>query len=206
MITNSFLATLLLFSSYLAGFNGEITRQHALYASIGYKKVKEKQRPAFHLENDYPMNLVIQEPAQWDLDVEGFSPAYFDKVRKAIAVNTVEQPTDQWSAATSVFALPSGTYNIRFISLLESDGECSYRLKIGGKKVMDFQNPRIYGKEIEEYVPHQEVADGIVIEKGTEVRVEFLPHSNGLVPEGEGFGFARARWKSNIEFVPTEEE
>lgn len=146
------------------------------------------------------------EPEKWDLAVEGFSPAYFDKVREAIAVNTLEQPTDQWAAATSSFEHPSGVYTIRFTSLLESDGECFYTLIIGSSKVLAFQNPSIYGKDIEEYAPHVTEVKDIAIEKGSLIQVEFLPHSNGLVPEGDGFGFARARWKSHIEFIPRKKE
>jgi hypothetical protein len=144
----------------------------------------------------------LSDVEKWDLAVEGFSPAYYDKVREAIAINTVEQPTDQWAAATRSFEQPSGVYTIRFTSLLESDGECSYILYVGEKEVMDFQNPRIYGEDIEEYAPHEEVVTDVPLEKGSLIRVEFLPHSNGLVPEGDGFGFARARWKGTIDFIP----
>ncbi|MEX0884784.1 MAG: hypothetical protein WDZ72_15055 [Cyclobacteriaceae bacterium] len=148
----------------------------------------------------------LSDPEKWDLVVEGFSPAYYDKDRDAMAINTIEQPTDQWAAATTSFEHPTGVYTIRFTSLLESDGECSYVLKIGSEKVLDFQNPRIYGKDSAEYAPHVEEVKNITIEKGGLIQVKFLPHSNGLVPEGDGFGFARARWKSNIEFIPQQEE
>ncbi len=161
---------------------------------IDYLALLPKNKPTFE--------KIHQVPEKWNLTVKGFSTAYFDNVREAIAVNTVEQPTDKWAAATTLFENSSGVYTIRFTSLLESDGECSYILKIGSNKVMDFQNPRIYGKEIEEYAPHVEEVENISIEKDDLIRVEFLPHSNGLVPEGDGFGFARARWKSNIEFIP----
>jgi hypothetical protein len=70
---------------------------------------------------------------------------------------------------------------------------------------MEFQNPRIYGKGIAEYAPHEVRVAAVVIEKGSLIQVEFLPHSNGLVPEGEGFGFARARWKSTIDFIPEQQ-
>jgi hypothetical protein len=157
-------------------------------------------------EGLYYLSKFLRDPEKWDLAVEGFSPAYYDKVREAIAVNTVEQPTDQWAAATTLFEQPSGVYNIRFTSLLESDGECTFILKIGGKKVLDFQNPKIYGEAIEEYAPYEKEVNNVSVEHGSMIRVEFLPHSNGLVPEGDGFGFARARWKSNIEFIPLKEE
>jgi hypothetical protein len=152
-------------------------------------------------ENTFAYTAKTLDPEHWNLQVEGFSPAYYDKIRDAIAINTVLQPTDQWAAASSFFELPTGIYNIRFTSLLESDGECTYIMRIGDNKVMEFQNPRIHGKDIEEYSPHEEVVENVTIEKGSRIQVEFLPHSNGLVPEGDGYGFARARWKSNIEFI-----
>lgn len=145
------------------------------------------------------------EPDHWNLQVEGFSPAYYDKVRDAIAINTVAQPTDRWGAASSSFKLPSGRYTIRFTSLLESDGECTYIVKIRGNKVLEFQNPRIYGKDIEEYASHVKVIENVDIDKGSRIQVEFLPHSNGLVPEGDGYGYARARWKSDLEFILEDE-
>jgi hypothetical protein len=172
------------------------------YPSIQDQISKHKEGSAGHSENVTTSENRLPEPEKWNLKINGFSPAYYDKVRDAIAINTVEQPTDQWAAATTSFELPTGIYTIRFTSLLESDGECSYILKIGSKKVMDFQNPSIYGKDIEEYAPHVEEVKGVAIEKGMFIQVEFLPHSNGLVPEGDGFGFARARWRSNIEFIP----
>jgi|GEM_PF-2812295 len=181
-------------------------------ASDGIKKDylhKEENRQTVivsYEKGNFPASSqVSQHPDKWNIALESFSPAYYDKVRGAIAINTVLQPTDKWAAATTSFEHPSGIYTIRFISLLESDGECSYVIRIGGKKVMDFQNPRIYGKDIEEYSPHAEEVKNIAIEKGSRILVEFLPHSNGLVPEGDGFGYARARWKSNIEFIPEKE-
>ncbi|WP_375586265.1 hypothetical protein [Cyclobacterium xiamenense] len=144
----------------------------------------------------------LHQPENWDIALEGFSPAYYDKVRGAIAINTVEQPTDQWAAASTLFGEETGMYTIRFTSLLESDGESTYMLRIDGKKVMEFQNPRIHGKGMSEYAPHEVRVADVPIETGSLIQVEFLPHSNGLVPEGEGFGFARARWKSIIDFIP----
>ncbi|MDF9798846.1 hypothetical protein OKW21_004109 [Catalinimonas alkaloidigena] len=130
-------------------------------------------------ESTFSLSAKLPEPDHWNLQVEGFSPAYYDKVREAIAINTVDQPTDQWGAASSLFELPTGSYTIRFTSLLESDGECTYIMRMGGNKVMEFQNPRIHGKGIEEYSPHEEVVENVSIEKGSRIQVEFLPHSNG---------------------------
>lgn len=177
-----------------------------LHQTFKKKKVGHKDDLAFHPENVLTLAFIQPEPDNWNLNVKGFSPAYYDKVREAIGINTVEQPTDQWAAATTSFEHPSGVYTIRFTSLLESDGECSYILRIGGKNVLGFQNPSIYGEDIEEYAPHEEEVKHVTIEAGSLIQVEFLPHSNGLVPEGDGFGFARARWKSTVEFIPEMED
>lgn len=159
---------------------------------------KEKEvAPVVHTVTIFGKGL----PLNWNLNVEGFSPAYYDKDRNAIAINTVEHPTDEWAAATKIFEKETGIYTIKFTSLLETDGESSYIVKIDGQKVMEFTNPRIYGKGIPEYEPHEVSVKDISIKNGSVIQVEFLPHSNNMVEEGEGFAFARARWKNDLEFV-----
>lgn len=142
-----------------------------------------------------------QGPETWNLKIEGFSEAYFDRTRGAIAVNTIEQPTDKWAAASTVFKKPSGKYTLWFTSLMESDGESSYVVRIDNKQVINFQNPRIHGTDIPEYAPHMVEIKNISIEQGSTIQVEFHPHSNDLVPEGNAYGFARARWNPTIEFI-----
>ncbi|NHE56174.1 hypothetical protein [Cyclobacterium plantarum] len=201
-IIYSIIANVCLFSGITDNFHSALGKQTDSQEAFDAALVAQLHGWHSGLEYECQRSLPLQEPAAWDLSVEGFSPAYYDKARNAIAVNTVEQPTDQWAAATTTFKQPSGVYSIHFTSLLESDGECFYVLKIGGKKVMNFQNPSIYGKDIEEYAPHVVEVKNITIEKGSLIQVEFLPHSNGKVPEGDGFGFARGRWKSQIGFIP----
>ena len=130
----------------------------------------------------------------WELKIEGFSPAYYDIDRNAIAINTVNEPTDKWAAATRKFHGKDGIYNITFNSLLETDGECSYKVFVGSNEVLSLQNPRIHGTDTKEYSIHSVIVENILINRGDTIRVEFLPNSNGLVPEKDAFGFARARW------------
>lgn len=137
--------------------------------------------------------------AFWDIKVDGYSPAYYDADRDAIAINTVKEATDKPAAATHSFHSKDGIYNITFNSLLETDGECSYKVFIGDTKVLSFTNPRIHGTDIKEYAIHKEKVENVQINRGDVIKVEFLPNSNGLVPEGDAFGFARARW-TNMEF------
>lgn len=168
-----------------------------------HNKMPRLQDAVFLDPQNYPnFTGVNQETEKWNLTVDGFSDAYFDRARGAIAVNTIEQPTDRWAAASTLFKQPSGRYTLRFTSLLESDGESYYKVFIDDKLVLEFQNPIIYGKDIAEYAPHVVEVMDVVMVRGGKIQVEFLPHSNGLVPEGDGFGYARARWSNNIEFIP----
>jgi hypothetical protein len=137
----------------------------------------------------------------WNLKVKGFSPAYFDQQRNAIAINTLEHDPEKWAAATKKFDQKTGVYTLKFTSLQETDGESVYVLKINGKKVLEFTNPRIFGKNVDEYFPHTVTVNDVKIRKGSLIQVEFLADSNGLVEEGDGFAFARARWAINPEFI-----
>jgi hypothetical protein len=87
-----------------------------------------------------------------------------------------------------------------FTSLQETDGECSYKLFIDEVEILSFQNPRIYGTATEEYAPYVIEVKHATIKQGAQIRVEFLSNSNGLVPEGDAFGYARARWR-DIKFI-----
>lgn len=133
--------------------------------------------------------------SRWKYDIDGFIPAYYDKDRKAFAINTVKQPADQWAAAEHTFHRKNGLYTITFTSLLESDGECDYKLLVDGKEYMACKNPRIHGTSTKEYAPHVVTVESVPINRGSVVQVQFRSHSNALVPEGDGFGYARARWR-----------
>lgn len=169
---------------------------YSLHNSLGLQEAE------FLQAQNYPIFADLrQESETWNLKIEGFSEAYIDRARGAIAVNTIEQPTDKWAAASTVFKKHSGKYTLRFTSLMESDGESSYVVWIDNKQVINFQNPRIHGTDIPEYAPHMVEVKNISIEQGSTIQVEFHPHSNDLVPEGNAYGFARARWNPTIEFI-----
>jgi len=134
----------------------------------------------------------------WNLSVEGYSEAYFDQYREAYAVNTVTQPTDQWGAAEAVFRGEDGVYSMVFTSRLETDGEPTYKVLVNSREVLVFTNPRTFNLDIPEYEPYVLIVKNISLQKSDHIRVKFLPHSNGLVPEDDAFGYARARWKNIV--------
>ena len=133
---------------------------------------------------------------KWNTKLDGYVSAYYDLGNRAMAINTVQQPTDKWAAATWEFGRKSGKYELTLVTLLESDGECFYNVFVNDKKVMSFQNPRIHGTDTPEYEPHRETVKDVTIDKGDIIKVEFMSNSNGLVPEGNAFGYARARWQN----------
>jgi hypothetical protein len=146
-----------------------------------------------------PSSVKKVEPINgWNTEVNGFVGCYFDKGRNAFAINTTEVPTDKWSAVNKRFDGENGSYTITFTSLCETDGECSYRLLVDGKVVISVTNPRIFGTDAKEYAPHKTTVKDIRLMKGSIIQVEFLSHSNGLIPEGNAFAYARGRWQEPI--------
>lgn len=142
---------------------------------------------------EFPCHSTSRE--MWNLSVDGFSPAYFDNARQAYAVNTVTQPTDKWAAAEMTFEWEDGVYHMVFTALQELDGECSYKVYVNNRVVLDFKNPLIFGSDFPDYTPYKLTVWDVEIKKGDLLRVEFFPHCNSLIPEGDGFAFARARWQ-----------
>jgi hypothetical protein len=136
----------------------------------------------------------------WNTEVKGFVNCYFDKPNKAFAINTTEVPTDKWSAVNKKFEGESGMYTITFTSLLETDGECMYKVVVDGKTVLEVANPRIFGTDKREYSPHKVSVNNVELKKESLLQVEFISNSNNLVKEGSGFGYARARWQ-DLEIV-----
>jgi hypothetical protein len=132
---------------------------------------------------------------KWNLSIPGFVAGYFDQGNKAFAINTISQPADKWAAARQVFEGKKAIYTIKFTSLLETDGECSYKVLVNGVEILSFKNPRIHGTDTKEYAPHSVSVDNVSLKNGDIIEVQYLSHSNGLVPENNAFGYARARWR-----------
>lgn len=152
------------------------------------------------VEGNISMNLQEYEFfSKWDINVEGdYSVPYYQGNINALAINTVRQPTDKWCAAKQIFSGEEGVYDMSFISLLENDGECYYKVIVDGIEVMNFRNPRIFGTDIKEYTPYTITVEGVSLKNNSEIMVLFKPDSNNLVPEKDAFAFARARWRDLI--------
>ena len=132
----------------------------------------------------------------WDLSKpEGYkAQAILEVPRKAFQINTIKQPHNEWATAKTTYDGESGTFNVIFTSLQETDGECFYKVLIAGKTILEYQNPRILNTTTKEYSPYVVGIKGITITKGAAIQIDFKSNSNGLVPEKDDFGWARARW------------
>jgi hypothetical protein len=129
-------------------------------------------------------------------ELAGFAPYYKDDNRKALAIDASKYK-DQFAAASTTFNGTAGVYDVTIITLAETDGESTYRLKVDGTEVGTFQNPP--SRPNYDQVTH--TWKGVRLAPGTKLQVESNTHSNGKVPEGDAFGYARGRW-TNLKVEP----
>lgn len=151
-------------------------------------------------------HLSICQDLTWKADsfeknkIEGFAESYFHKEKQALAVNPIKFP-----AGTAVvereFNGEDGNYKIRLTSLLETDGESFYAIFVNDIQIKEFQNPET---EID-YLPNYFYFNDVKIKKGDKIKITFKNHSNGKIPEGNGFAFARARW-TELVFYKSEKQ
>lgn len=137
-----------------------------------------------------PMTLKAMRDFEFVIG-DGFVQGYKDEERQAFAINAA-QHQNKYAAAESTFKGKSGTYDLVLNALTETDGESSYRVFVGGKKVGEATNPET-SKDYK-VAPHR--FGGIAVKTGDTIRVEFNSASNGKIPEGDGFAFSRGRWRS----------
>ncbi|TWT50633.1 hypothetical protein Pla22_33760 [Rubripirellula amarantea] len=132
-----------------------------------------------------------------EITVDGFAPAYRDPARKALAIDASKHQ-GVYAAATTRFPGDSGVYDVTLEALTELDGESTYRLVVDGNTVGTSQNPATE----KDYQPHQHHFRSVELKKGSTIQIEFNSQSNGKVPEGDAFAFARGRWR-HLSFEPT---
>ncbi|MEL6894861.1 MAG: DUF5060 domain-containing protein, partial [Planctomycetota bacterium] len=120
---------------------------------------------------------------------EDFKGAYKDSARKAWAINA-QRFRDQYAAAETSFPGSPGTYDVVLTTLTETDGESSYRFKVGGKLIGTVKNDAT----AKDYKPQNHRFKNVTLNIDDVLRIEFNSASNGKIPEGDGFAYARGRW------------
>ncbi|MEM6803455.1 MAG: hypothetical protein AAF696_18755 [Bacteroidota bacterium] len=129
-----------------------------------------------------------------DFEIEkigNFVAPYKDKGRNAIAINAGLHK-NKYAAVKKVFEGASGNYNITLTTLTEEDGESTYHIKVNGKELGVFQNPETSA----DMKAYSHTVEKVFLERGDLIQIESNTHSNGKIPEGEAFAFARGRWRS----------
>ena len=154
--------------------------------SVAFKDVTEIREPAQAPASPYILVATRDfEPVQGS----GFVPFYKDGGRNALAINAGSHK-DKFAAARTKFAGWPGTYNIKLVTLTETDGESTYRLVVDGKQVGKYKNPATEG----DYKPAGHTFEGVKLKKGDVIQVEFNTASNEKIPEGDAFAYSRGRW------------
>lgn len=123
------------------------------------------------------------------LNIPGFAPPYKDENRKAMAIDA-SQYQNSFAASKVELTAPAGFYDITLTSLTEIDGESTYRLMIDGEYIGESRNPMAN----KDYQVHTHTFKNVQLNDYSDIQVEFNAHSNGKIPEGSAFAFARGRW------------
>ncbi|MEM0915525.1 MAG: hypothetical protein AAGB29_09580 [Planctomycetota bacterium] len=138
-------------------------------------------------------------------DIEaGDAPYYVDKWRKALAINAGNANLrDKWAKATTAFDGTAGDYDVTLTTITEFDGECIYRVYVNDELVAEVQNPRV-DKDLD-MKPHAHALPKITLAPDDTIAVASICHSNDLIPEGDGYAWARGRW-TTLELTPAAAE
>lgn len=127
------------------------------------------------------------------LEVDGYAPFYIEEERDGfpgIAINSIMYE-DEYAAADHVWQGETGVYNVTIGIRGEFDGEPTYIFQLGNTphRLTVAQRTEI---PITPPIPH--TWRGIRIANGATIRIVANNTTNGLLPEGDGTGYARGRW------------
>lgn len=125
------------------------------------------------------------------VEADEFVAGYVDKARDAFAIDAAKF-RDRFAAAESTFKEKSGIYDLLLTTLTETDGESTYQVFVNGELIGKVQNPG--SKNDYDAIRHR--FNSVNLKTGDTIRVTFNSASNGKIPEGDGFAFARGRWRS----------
>jgi hypothetical protein len=137
-----------------------------------------------------PMKLLAMQDFKFVVG-DGFVQGYKDNGRKALAINAAKHQ-NKFAAAEGKYKGKPGKYDLVLNALTETDGESTYRVLIAGKKVGEATNP----ETTKDYKVATHRFNGVELQTGDMIRVEFSTASNGKIPEGDAFAFSRGRWRS----------
>lgn len=121
----------------------------------------------------------------------GEVPYYRHNGVNALAINAAtEEYRDKFARATLVFGESTGLYDVTITSLGETDGDGEFRFLVDGVVV----GSGINIPASVDYGQQQHTFENISIPTGALIGVESIAVSNGMIPEGNAFAYARGRW------------
>lgn len=123
----------------------------------------------------------------------GYVPFYFDKGRNALAVDS-EKYGNSFAYASFKFEKPKGKYTVKINTVVEDDGEPTYKLFVNGKLIAEVQN----NPSDENFVTNYLDFGTVKLKPGAEIGISFNAHTNGKIPEGESTAYARGRWSDIV--------
>jgi hypothetical protein len=123
------------------------------------------------------------------LEKKGYVPFYIEKGRKALAVNS-EEYGDSFAIASYTFSEAKGKYNIKINTIIEDDGEPTYKFYVNKKFIAEVQNEPSDTNFVSNYLDFGTVK----LKPRDIISIAFNAHTNGKIPEGESTAYARGRW------------
>jgi hypothetical protein len=120
-------------------------------------------------------------------------PAYMDTGHSALAVNP-EQYKDKFAAAETTFKGKPREYDVIILTMMETDGESTYKLKVDGKQIGTFTNP----KTSEDYKPTYHIWKDVSLAADAKIRIEFNSATNSTARQGSRKAYSRGRWTELI--------
>lgn len=131
----------------------------------------------------------------------GAVPYYLDIAgqRNVLAINAANPDyRNKFARAEHEFTGPAGIYDVTINAMGEIDGDGTYRLLINGIVQGVGVNPPVSV----DYTIIEHTFQGIALSPETIIAVESNAVSNDTIPEGDGYAFARGRWRSVVLSVP----
>ncbi|MDZ8117706.1 PKD domain-containing protein [Pontiella agarivorans] len=118
---------------------------------------------------------------------------YKDNGNNALAINAATVSNrDKFARAETTFSGSTGVYDVTITALQELDGECVYQFLVNGVvKGTATNSPATV-----DYEEQNHSFRNILVSEGDTIAVQSKTDSNGLVAEGDGFAWARGRWRT----------
>ncbi len=144
----------------------------------------------------------ITSASQTTIAASDFVTAKADYLKDADGNQTYMSIVDwcKWGAAEVEYKGEDADVNVFINTILEEDGESTYKVFVDDTLIGEVTNDYIYGTTTPNYTIKESklTAAKIAITNGAKIRVEFCSATNGKVPEGTTTATSRGRWASVV--------